>query len=585
MDTPQTPHTPELQPQVGSTDQPTTEVSISKLTAGELVEQLAVSLQGDTLPERKLIDAYRNAFVRLKGEAQASQDPERIEAVELQEDRLNDLVKQFQTLDAKRREELEALQRANAMAADMLLERLAKLLESEEEFRVIYDRFHELRKEWESYRPLSSQDEARLRKAYSELCDRFYELKNINEELRELDFRHNLEAKQAILSELRKLVELEDTRAALQQMEGALVGWYNIGPVGRDQRAEVKAEFKELTTTIYRRHQERQEGKRKDEQQNLDAKTALIERLESILTALPTKRSEWDKLTQTVKAIQEEWRGIGFAGRKANDDIYRRLRAGMDAFFQLKSEFYARTNSEQEANLKAKEVLVARARELKDSTDWAKTAEELKALQAQWRQIGSVPQRHSQRIWEEFRASFDYFFERRKEQGASAKGAEWQHLEDKRAILEELRALVAQTEVKELHVKLRTLGERWQAIGHVPFKHKDAINKEHKKLLDELYTRLRDDRSQRRLEGYSATLTGKSGDRHALEAERQRMERIRERIRTELRAYDSNLQILTISSKGASSVLKDIERKRQELEEDLRLVEEKISMIPLDDKQ
>lgn len=575
-----TPQTPELDNDARQQAEASIEPSVANLSAGQVVEQIAVLLQADQLPERKQIDRLKALFYSKKEQLAQSGDKAELEQAEIQEERMNDLLAQFRELDRKRVEAQEALYESNRQGAEALLVRLEALLESGEEFRKVYDEFHQIREQWESFRPLNPQDESRLRKVYAPLRDRFYELKNINEELREYDFRKNLEAKRAIIDELRPLVDHPDPIYALKQMNAFAARWHDLGPVARDLRQEISSEYKELSSAIYRRHQEYQDQKRTSEQTNLDAKQAIVARLEAILTgALPSKRKGWEELTEQVKALQAEWKSIGHAGRRDNDKIFQRLRAGMDAFFQLKSEFYSRTASEQDANLEAKRALLARAKELRDSTEWDKATEALKELQQQWMKIGAIPQKYSQSLWKEFRECFDTFFERKKAQGGGKRGQEHANLKAKRAILEELRALQAEEETDGLSDRLKALGHQWQAIGHVPYSEKDALNTEHKALLDELYGRLRSSRSQRRLDGYSAGLKDIASKKGGLQSELQRMERIRERLRSEIQTYDNNLSFLSVSSKGASALLKDVERKRQALEEELALLDDKIALL------
>ncbi len=553
------------------------ESTATSLSASQIVEQIAVLLQGETLPERKVIDGLSYAFDQRKAEAQRTKDSALQEEVELQQERLGDLLRQFRELDAKRREELVAQQTANKESAAQVMKQIGALLESTEEFGKIYTAFHELRTQWEGLRPLDPQDERLLRKEFGELRDRFYELKNINEELRELDFRHNLKEKQGIIEELRKVAELDDILQAKKQADMLSIRWRDTGPVAQTERNAINATYKELSQGIFRRHQAFLDEKKQAEQSNLTSKQSLIERLEAMLVTLPTKRREWETMTQEIKAIQNEWKALGYAG-KVSGNLYQRLRAGMDAFFHAKSEYYARSAGELEANLAAKQILVERASQLRDSTDWNATAEELKSLQAQWMKIGNVPEKHRQRIWEEFRGHMDHFFEQRKKQSGGKHAEERRNLQLKRALLDELRALESDADATDLSSRLKELSDKWQAIGHVPYSEKEALMKEYRALNDVLYGRLRGDRSRRRLDGYAASLDTKAGDKNALRDERQRMERQRQRLQAELRTYENNMNFLNLS-KGAASLLRDVERKHEALSEELRLLELKIAEL------
>lgn len=551
---------------------PKAETASHNLSAPQIVEQIAILLQGDTLPERQQVERLKGLFYRKKQEM--ADQPEELE---LHEERMNDLLAQFKEQDRKRTEALAELHAKHRQEADELMARLEQVLASEDDFKHIYEQFHEIRQAWEALRPLSSQDESRLRKTFGALRERFYELKGINEELREYDFRKNLEAKRQIIEELRPLAQAEDVVAAIREMTVIAARWHDLGPVDREHRVEINATYKELSGQIYRRHQDYQDKRKDGERANQEAKEAIIVKLETILVgSLPERRKAWEELTEQVKALQEEWRTVGRAAKRENDKLYQRFRAGLDAFFQYKNSFIKKLSAEQQAYVATKRSLIERAKELVESQqDRAKTADALRKLQDEWKQTGTLAGKQAQLLWEEFRVPFDHFFTRGK--GHEDKhDNEQKNLEAKRSIIEELRQLKDE-EGDTLRERLQQLGEQWKAIGHVPRNQKQEINEAHKALLDELYARLRKGRTQRRVEGYGASIQNISGGE--LSSERQRMERLRERLRGELRTYEDNTSRLNISSSSSNPLLKDIERKRKELEENLAVVEEQIALL------
>lgn len=567
-------------PQTEQSELSPNSVNYSTLNPSQLIDHLAVILQGAELPERKQVELIRSMFYKKKEQLQSEENADALAQAEIQEERMNDLLQNFKELDRKRIEEQERIYKENKTVCDDLLSKLEALLEAGEDFGKVYSEFHQIREQWEAARPLSPQDEKALRSSFGALRDRFYELKSINEELREYDFRKNLEAKTQLLAEIEPLVGLDNPVQAIKALNPLVDRWHNLGPVARELRAEIHGKFKEFTTAIYKRHQDHHDQKHQQEAANLEAKTAICLELEELLQeAMPHRRKGWDELTARIHDLQEKWKTIGFTGRKDNESIYQRYRASLDTFFQRKSAFFDSFRAELSENLTKKRALLEQAKALKDSTDWNKTAEALKALQAEWTKIGAVPNKYSQRIWNEFRACFDYFFERRKNERGAMQGNLQANLQAKQQILAELEALRTEEDINQLRLQLEESGKKWQSIGHVPHKDKDEVNRKHKELLDELYGRVRQQRTQRRLNGYTESLKNISDQQGGLSHERQRMTRILDRMRSELQTYENNLQFLNISSKGGSSLLKDLERKREKLMTDIELLEEKIKLL------
>lgn len=584
METQPNPQTPEFaqQAQQESAAMKTFANPLLSLSVTELIDHLAVLLQQEELPERKSVDSIKSIFFKKK-EAAAAQHPEQVEMLEIQETRLNDLLMTFKEKDRRRVEEQELLQQRALETKRGLLAQLEALLESNEDFANIYKRYHELRDEWKGAGEVPAQQASEIGKAFTAVQDRFYDLKNINEQLREYDFKKNLEGKRELLDKIAPLIEHPDPIQALRQMQDYLKQWEHLGPVAKELRAEIHSAYKEVTTKIYKRHQDFFDQKKAQEQDNLQAKEAICVEVEQFLGELLSGEltaKQWESFTTRIQELQQSWRGIGYASKRDNDVVYKRFRAAVDEFFSRKSEFFSHLRGEQQEKIRLKRELIERANALKESTDWERTTAELKELQRQWTEIGSVPSKMSRKLWEEFRVPFDYFFERKKAQGGGGRRqAELENLAAKRAIIDKLHQLAEQADINLVRKEVGQLAKNWQAIGFVPYAEKEKIFSEYKQLMDELYGRVRSDRSQRRLDGYNATLKNLSGKGGALSEERARMQRLLDKMMQELNNYERNINCLNVSSKSGSGLLREIERKREKLEEDIALLKEKIALI------
>ena len=504
----------------------------------------------------------------------------------MQELRLEGLLSTFREHDKKRQEALEQLYAENKEKKEQLLQRFEELFKSNEEgaeFGSLYSTFTTIRDEWNALVQLDPKDASALNRRFYELRDQFYDLKAINDDLRQLDFKKNLEAKQEILAELRQLDSIKDTIAAYRRLQELTAQWHELGPVSKEHRQEINSEFKQLATAQHKRHQEFHDQRKATEEENLQAKERLCLQVEEMLASAPlTSHAAFNKAVEQIKTMQEEWRKIGRAPRKDNESIYQRFRAGIDAFFRRRNEFFKANHEHAEEILQKKRELIERAAALKDSTDWDATATALKALQKEWQELGAVSAKYSQKIWEEFRASFDYFFERKKKEAPrrdKAYSEARKSLAVKREIIKELTAINEGEAPENLRDLLNSYNERWKQAGFVPHKEREAINAAYRELLDALHGKLRRHREERRLSGYSASLSNLEGKGATLQSEHSRMQRHLDRLRSELQTYESNLTRLNISSKSGSSLLSEVERKRDALVADIHLTEQKIALL------
>lgn len=559
--------------------------NLQTMTAQQLVDQLALLLQQEELPDRKTVEQIRGQFIRRK-ERQNESDATPQENLEAQEIRLGELLATFKERDRKRQEALEALFSENKAKKEALLQRFEELFKENEEgveFGELYAKFTHIRDEWKESGSVDQKDQAELNKRFYTLRDQFYDLKAINDDLRQLDFKKNLEAKQALLQELRELDAVKDVIAAHRKLQELTAQWHELGPVSKELRQEINTEFKQLAGALHKRHQDFHDKRKATEEENLQAKTNICVKVEELLIdGVLTTYAAWSKATDQIKAMQAEWRTIGYAPRKDNDMIYQRFRAGVDAFFRHRSDFMKKVQDHSDEVLKVKRDLIERAKALRESTDWEATAEALKQLQKEWQEAGSVSQKYSQKIWEEFRESFDYFFERRKKEGARKSGIYHEarkSLAIKREILKELTAINEGEEPENLRELLAEYNERWKQAGSVPHKEKEAINAAYRELLDALHGKLRKHRSERRLSGYGASLDNLENKGSNLQTEHSRLQRHLDRQRAELNTYENNLTFLNVSSKRGSTLLSEIERKRDTLIADIELTEKKLRLL------
>ena len=559
--------------------------NLQTMTAQQLVDQLALLLQQEELPDRKTVEQIRGQFIRRK-ERQNESDATPQENLEAQEIRLGELLATFKERDRKRQEALEALFSENKAKKEALLQRFEELFKENEEgveFGELYAKFTHIRDEWKESGSVDQKDQAELNKRFYTLRDQFYDLKAINDDLRQLDFKKNLEAKQALLQELRELDAVKDVIAAHRKLQELTAQWHELGPVSKELRQEINTEFKQLAGALHKRHQDFHDKRKATEEENLQAKTNICVKVEELLIdGVLTTYAAWSKATDQIKAMQAEWRTIGYAPRKDNDMIYQCFRAGVDAFFRHRGDFMKKAQDHSDEVLKVKRDLIERAKALRESTDWEATAEALKQLQKEWQEAGSVSQKYSQKIWEEFRESFDYFFERRKKEGARKSGIYHEarkSLAIKREILKELTAINEGEEPENLRELLAEYNERWKQAGSVPHKEKEAINAAYRELLDALHGKLRKHRSERRLSGYGASLDNLENKGSNLQTEHSRLQRHLDRQRAELNTYENNLTFLNVSSKSGSTLLSEIERKRDALIADIELTEKKLRLL------
>ena len=475
--------------------------------------------------------------------------------------------------------EMEAEKEENLKKKLEIIEKIKAMVTSPEEASKTYQEFKTLQQEWRDIKAVPAERANELWRNYQLYVEQFYDLLKLNSEARELDFKKNLEAKTRLCEAAEKLADEEDVISAFHQLQKLHQEYREIGPVSKELREEIWQRFKAASTVINKRHQQHFENLRAREEENLQKKTALCEKVEAIAAEENKGSADWERHTQEIIAIQQEWKTIGFAPQKMNVKIFERFRAACDAFFARKAEYFKSMKDAFKENAEKKRALIEKAKALQDSTDWRSTSDKLIALQKEWKTIGMVPKKLGDQLWEEFLAACNKFFEARNAAGAGQRSEEYANLEKKRDVIARLKA-IAEQGGDDLQEQVQKLVEEYNAVGHVPFKEKDKLYKEYHEVLDRLYKELNISVARRRLSKFKDTLkqVAERGE-GALDSERARLMRQYESMKQEIQTYENNLGFLNASSKKGNSLIDEMNRKVQKLKDDLELIKEKIKAI------
>lgn len=442
-----------------------------------------------------------------------------------------------------------------------------------------FTEFQQLQQNFKSIKDIPASAETEIWKQFQNVVEHFYDNLKINKELRDFDFKKNLEAKKGLIEEAKKLEEVNDPILAFRQLQALHEQWRGIGPVAKELRESLWDEFKELSTAVNKRHQEFFEQRKAAEQANEEAKTKLCDQVEAIKTEDLKTFADWNAATEKIIEIQKEWRKYGFASRKANTALYARFRKACDDFFEAKTAYFQQTKEELNSNLAKKTALCEKAEALKDTDDIRKAADEVMKLQAEWKTIGSVPRKVSDELWQRFTTACNYFFDERKRLNKERHQEENANLEKKREIIEQLKALPKDGQRQEVMPQIKELQAKWQSIGFVPFKMKDKIFAEYREICDELYNAYNTREARQRMANFQNRISELKGDGNKITRERDRLLRICESRRNELKTIENNMGFFSIKSSAGNSMVKDMENKIKRLKDDIKELEEKIRVL------
>ena len=569
------------------------ESGVALMSIEEIVNKLRKLLEKGSL-QRKNVEEYKNQFYRsLRNEIESqkhafiSEGGEEIEFVAKESEEYTegkDLLLKIKEKRSKLVAEEDSLKEKNLERKISIINQIKLLTETQghEDFNKTYQDFKALQQEWSEIKLIPQSKVNEMWKSYQRYVEKFYDLVRINNEFREYDFKKNLELKTDLSEAAERLNEKTDVVSAFHQLQNLHQEWREIGPVSRKDREEIWGRFKAASTIINKRYQEHFEELRGKEDENLELKSAICEKLESIDYDKIKSIKDWNKSVKDVLELQSQWRKIGYVPRKWNTKIYKRYRAACDLFFKNKNDYYKSLRGEMDDNLKKKIELCERAEALKDSSDWKKTTQDLIEIQRQWKTIGIIPRKYVDSIWKRFITACDYFFEQKKLNTSSRYEEENNNLLAKRDIVEEIKKIDSSINDDDALTQLHELMGKWQAVGHVPYKMKDVSYHEFYEATEAQFDRLKINKSDRKLESFKSNISdlAKSGNAtNQLYFEREKLMRQYDRMKSELQTYENNIGFLSISSKKGNSLLDDMKNKVDKIKSDLQLIIRKVEAL------
>ena len=564
-------------------------------TKQEIIDKIKTLASSETVPSREEIESLKSTFYRIhlaereaeqKAYLEAGGDPSAYKVTPSEDEMIFkaelSLIKEKR---AKLLQEQEKERQENLKQKLAIIESIKAIATSPDEANKSYAQFKELQTKWKEINNVPADKVNELWRTYQLYTEQFYDLLKLNHEAREYDFKKNLELKTKLCEAAEKLSEEKDVVSAFHQLQELHQQYREIGPVAKENREQIWTRFKNASTVINKRHQQHFEELRSKEEENLVKKTNLCEKVEAINVKKIQSISEWEKTTEEITNIQKEWKTIGFTPQKMNVKIFERFREACNTFFQSKTTFFKELKASFAENIEKKKALIEKAKNLADSTEWKSTSDKLIALQKEWKKVGFVPQKVSDKLWEEFVQYCNKFFDARKAANGDSHSEEHKNLEHKESILKELKNFI-ETKAEDASEKIHQLIKEYNQTGHVPYKEKDRLYAQFKEVTDQLKKELNISVNRKRLDDFKNNLKNVvSNGENALYNERNKLFRAYERMKQELQTYENNLGFLSAASKKGNSLISNFTQKTEKLKEEMQLLKEKIKEIDRQQKE
>ncbi|RAV29997.1 DUF349 domain-containing protein [Sinomicrobium soli] len=474
---------------------------------------------------------------------------------------------------------LEQNLKNNLAKRQEIIEALKGLISVEEDINTTYKHFKELQDRWRVAGPVPRVNYNDVWRTYHHHVERFYDFLDLNRDLRDLDFKHNLEEKEKIISRAEELAAIPDVNIAFRELQSLHKIWKeDLGPVDREHREDIWNRFSAATRVIHERRQQYFKEMDKVHEQNLERKRGIIEKINTIVRNKAGSHRQWQKQIGEIKELREAFFNAGRVPRNVSDEIWTAFKTATRSFNRQKNEFYKNLKREQQENLTRKKELIRIARENMDSEDWEVVTPLMKKIQNDWKKIGHVPRRYSDRVWDEFKSACNHYFDRLHTNRNRGSKEETEALQNKEKLMDRLRDFQLGDSRQDDLETLSGIVSNWRSYGKVPH-FKRNIESKFNKIIDALLKKLQVSRQDIELIKYGNKLEelANSDKDGLIDNEKIFIRRKIDEVKNEIRQLENNLQF--INADDDNPIVKEVNRNIDKQKESLALWKAKLQQL------
>jgi hypothetical protein len=452
-----------------------------------------------------------------------------------------------------------------------IIEELKGLLDVEENINTTYKYFKDLQDRWRTAGSIPRDKYNTVWNTYHHHVENFYDFLHLNRDFRDMDFKHNLEQKLKIIDRAEELTQENDTNRALRELQMLHKMWKEeLGPVAKEFREDIWERFSEATKKIHDLRQAYYDQLDQEYEKNLEQKQEICAKIKILVETEYTAHSQWQQKIKDLNALRDEFFKVGKVPREKNESTWSEFKQNVRQFNRNKNAYYKGLKKEQYDNLEKKKELIKIADDNKDSEDFKATTALMKKIQADWKKVGHVPRKESDKVWKQFKAACNHYFDRLHTSNNEEDAEENIAFDQKKEILDGLKSYEFSGDKKTDLSKIKAAIEDWKNIGKVPY-NKRFIEGKFNKLLDQLFSKLDIDRTKAEMMKYENKLQAlnNADDDTKLRNEHYFLTKKVQETKDEIRQLENNLLFFSdvnIDNPLVKAVHKNIQDQKDQLE-------------------
>ncbi|MCB0474030.1 MAG: DUF349 domain-containing protein [Flavobacteriaceae bacterium] len=566
------------------------ELDYSKVSLEELVKELHFIIKNESVYKAKnKVDRIRYAFNQKFNELLKKQKESFLAEggniidfhyTNPQKAAFNDLLFEYKTKRELYYKKLEEEQRDNLARRLELIEELKQLIDNAEP-ATMYGQFKELQEKWRAIGKIPRSKYNDTWRTYQHHVERFYDLLHLSNDFRDLDFKHNLEEKLKLVERAEELVKSDDLQYSFKELQALHKMWKeDIGPVAREHREAVWERFSEATKKIHERRHELIKQLESKYEENAEKKREVIAKINNLLSGGKeiTSHKLWQQKIKELEKLRQEFFGMGLVPKNLNEKIWKEFKEATHNFNTQKNTFYKQIKKEQLLNLEKKNALIEKAEQYKDSENWEEATEVMKQVQAEWKNIGHVPRKYSDKIWKRFKDACNHYFDRLHELQDEENKDQIEQFNKKKELLANLKSQ-ADSENKLTLKVINEYVDSWHKLGRLS-NGMGHIEAKFNKLVNSLYSKLDMDAKDLAMLKFRTIVDGylSSGNYRKLDNEQLFVRKKVDELTREIQQLENNISFIS-NADDDNPILKNVHQSIDNYNEQLSIWKAKLDYL------
>ena len=254
----------------------------------------------------------------------------------------------------------------------------AKSIEISSDWNTVFREISDLKRKWKRIPYWDSAYEETLMEEFDGYMDAFYAK-------RREGYQSNQAIKQELIERARTVSASNDWNQATEEMNELMQQWKASGSAGKETDDELWDAFNAARQTFFDRKHEHWENLQTKFSNAKEVKEALIVQAAALANSV-----EWNKTGEKFRAMMDQWKAAGSAGREHEDRLWKAFNESRQKFYDRRGEYYDQLHEQQDGKYEEKRKLVEQAKEIAQRKEYTREhTDVMKNLSKEWKSIGS----------------------------------------------------------------------------------------------------------------------------------------------------------------------------------------------------